>query len=121
MSAAKEADILREVRLSLGSRADVRLFRFAAGNGWVRAAKGFIPCQFVPPGFPDLFGWVFFADLPVILGVECKSASGRLSAEQLKWRDLIVLSRGFHVVARSAAQANEDLDRQIQARKQESK
>lgn len=112
-----EREIMREVHLRLGSRPDVRLWRFNAGFGWVNTSRGAAPQRFVPTGFPDLAGWVKIGGLAVWLGVECKSARGRLSKEQEAWMRWVAAAGGIYLVARSAEQVEAELDRAIAAMK----
>lgn len=101
-----EGKLLREIRLELGSKDDLVLFRNQAGSvkvdgrwqtyGLVKGASDLIGILTVPKG-KELVG-VFFA-------CEVKSATGRLTKEQAEFIALVNRSCGFAFVARSVEDA----------------
>ena len=110
----RESEIVKQVHLRLGSRADVRLWRFQAGVGRVGARD--TVQRFCPTGFPDLAGWVTICGVAVWLGVECKTESGRLSEAQSAWKKWADEAGAIYIVARDAARAEMELEAQIEMR-----
>ena len=97
-----EHEIQTEIRLLLGRRPDIRIFRANVGQAWtgerierradgsviIRGARPF--STGLPAGWPDLFGFRFVtvtpeligAALPVFAAIEVKAPGGRLRPEQ---------------------------------------
>lgn len=107
----RESAILKDVHLALGSRRDVRLWRFQAGTG--RVGKKDHVQRFCPTGFPDLAGWVTVDGVAVWLGVECKTRTGRQSEAQRAWQRWAAAAGGIYLVARSAREAAAELDARV--------
>lgn len=111
--ADKEKKLLNEYLLGLPENA--RLFRFNAGTAWTgtRSADSHgrllitnpRPFHGAPTGFPDAAGWetlevtqgMVGKKIAVFTGVEVK-ATGRLSKDQKKFRDLIESSGGQYIL-----------------------
>lgn len=106
----KERDVINERLLTLAD--NERLFRINAGMGWagkvVRKGRFVVienprPFHGVPDGFPDLAGWTTVEVTPdmigqrlaVFTGEEVK-ATGKLTADQEKFRDVILRMGGIH-------------------------
>ena len=97
-----EHEIQNEIRLLLGRRPDIRIFRANVGQAWtgerierradgsviIRGARPF--STGLPAGWPDLFGFrvvivtpeLVGAALPVFAAIEVKGPGGRLRPEQ---------------------------------------
>lgn len=97
-----EHEIQNEIRLLLGRRPDIRIFRANVGQAWtgerierradgsviIRGARPF--STGLPAGWPDLFGFravtvtpeLIGAALPVFAAIEVKALGGRLRPEQ---------------------------------------
>lgn len=106
-----EARIQSEILLRLGSRPDVVLWRNSVGVAV--PMSGDSPQRYGQVGSPDLLGSVTVRGVAVALGVEVKTATGRVRPEQERW---IAghLARGWIVfVARSADEAHAMLEQHI--------
>ncbi len=97
-----EHELQNEIRLLLGRRPDIRIFRANVGQAWtgerierrpdgsvlIRGARPF--STGLPAGWPDLFGFravtvtpeLVGAALPVFAAIEVKAPGGRLRPEQ---------------------------------------
>lgn len=103
-----EAQLQREILLTVGSRPDVRIWRANAGRALVPTADGGLrPIQVNLPGCPDLIG--FLAPFGRFLGIEVKAPGGRLRPAQEAFRDALTRSGGLYIVARSV----EDVTREL--------
>jgi hypothetical protein len=106
----KERDIINSRLLSLDG--NERLFRANCGMGWtgqVTRRGRFVvidnprPFHGLPQGMPDLIGWTAVTITPemvgqrvaVFTGEEVK-ATGRLSQDQARFRDVITRMGGIH-------------------------
>ncbi|MBF0588674.1 MAG: VRR-NUC domain-containing protein [Magnetococcales bacterium] len=122
-----EAEIQQQIQLAIGSRDDARLFRNNQGQAWVargkpvRSKEGvFLPhgAQYhfgLPTGSPDLVGIKSVTVTPemvgqvigLFMGVEVKTARGRVSAQQRRFIEMVQQFGGIAGVARSEAEAME--------------
>ena len=109
-----EATIQNKIRLALGSRPDVRLFRNHVGV--VRDERGRVHSFGLRKGSADLIGWVRIAHIAVFLSIEIKTAKGKLRPEQQLWMNNINESGGIAFVARNEAEALKELNEHIAAR-----
>jgi hypothetical protein len=110
-----ETTIQNKIRLALGSRPDVRLFRNHVGV--VRDERGRVHSFGLRKGSADLIGWVTLNDSAVFLSIEIKTASGRLRPEQQQWMDNVNKSGGIAFVARSEDEALKTLNEKITSRR----
>ena len=102
----RESHVQREILRLWGSHPRVRLWRANAGRALVATAGvGLRSMQINIPGCPDLIGWI--APTGRFLGIECKGDGGKLSPEQIAFRDTLVRMGGIYIEARSV----EDVDR----------
>lgn len=62
-----------------------------------------------PPGLPDIDGYLPVNGYAVRLGIEVKRGRDRIRPEQQAWGDALKNAGGIYVVARSVAQALEEL------------
>ena len=90
-----ERDLVTDILLALGSRADAHVWRqnVLVGRRGARVVRS------GPNGTADILGVV--SGIP--LAVECKSARGRLSPAQRSWGDAFTRAGGLYVVARELA------------------
>lgn len=113
-----EAQVLAAILREIGSRPDVRLWR--ANAGAARDVRTGRIVRFGVPGQADLSGiWLAPIECPECghiqhtgrrLEIECKSATGRLSAEQRRFLEMIRRFGGVGMVARSVTEAMAALD-----------
>jgi len=108
--ADKERDIINDRLINLPE--NTRLFRINAGMGWTGkiaqhtgkmvVIKNPYPLHAAPTGWPDLCGWTSVTITPdmvgqtvaVFTGEEVK-ATGKLSEEQNKFKEIITRMGGF--------------------------
>lgn len=109
-----ETTIQNKIRLALGSRPDVRLFRNHVGV--VKDERGRVHSFGLRKGSADLIGWVRINNIAVFLSIEIKTATGRVRPEQQQWMDNINKSGGIAFVARNEEEANQKLHEYITAR-----
>lgn len=105
-----ESDLYSTIPLAF-SRGDTRLFRGNSGRTWAGEVinrtprtitlANYHPVKLGPPGFPDLFGWTG----PIFVGIEAKSATGRVRPEQQDFIDLVLRCGGRAWIARSVEDA----------------
>ena len=91
-----EQEIQRQIMLWLGGE---RILHWKCSLGGARIAggrRGKNPMK----GFPDVAG-VMPCGTGRLFVVEVKTKTGRLSPEQLKWRELLEAKGVFYVLARS--------------------
>ncbi len=98
-----ETEIMRAVREALCRVDGVRVWRNSVGFD----AKNRIPYG-LGVGSADLLGIAWGR----ALACEVKSRTGRLSAEQVAWRDNWIRLRGLYILARSADEALAQLEAQ---------
>lgn len=109
-----ETTLQNKIRLALGSRPDVRLFRNHVGV--VRDERGRVHSFGLRKGSADLIGWVRIGHLAVFLSIEIKTATGKLRPEQQQWMNNINESGGIAFVARNETEALKQLNDYIAAR-----
>lgn len=109
-----ESEIQNKIRLALGSRPDVRLFRNHVGV--VKDERGQVHSFGLRKGSSDLIGWVRIWHIAVFLSIEVKTATGRIRPEQQQWIKNVNESGGIAFVARSESEALEQLNEYITAR-----
>jgi len=109
-----ESTIQNKIRLALGSRPDVRLFRNHVGV--VKDQRGQVHTFGLRKGSADLIGWVRIFHIAVFLSIEVKTATGRVRPEQQQWMKNVNESGGIAFVARSEEEAIDQLNEYISAR-----
>lgn len=109
-----ESTIQNKIRLALGSRPDVRLFRNHVGM--VKDQRGQVHAFGLRKGSADLIGWVRISHIAVFLSIEVKTATGRVRPEQQQWMKNVNESGGIAFVARSEKEALNQLNEYITAR-----
>ena len=107
-----ETNIQQRIRLALGTREDVRLFRNQVGQ--LPDPRTGRPVQFgLAKGSADLVGWKTVTVTPDMLGqqiavftsIEVKTPNGRLSGPQRNWLHTVQTAGGIAGVARSPEDA----------------
>lgn len=109
-----ETTIQNKIRLALGSRPDVRLFRNHVGV--VQDERGRVHSFGLRKGSADLIGWVRIGHLAVFLSIEIKTATGKIRPEQQLWMNNVNESGGIAFVARNEEEAVKELNEYITAR-----
>jgi len=108
---SSEQTIQQNIRLALGTRPDLRLFR--NNTGTLRDANG-RPVQFgLCKGSADLIGWRTVTITPDMVGqqvavftsIEVKTPTGRISPEQHAWHAAVNSAGGIAGIARSVSDA----------------
>lgn len=105
-----ETDIQQRIRLAVGTRSDLRLFRNQVGQ--LPDPRTGRPVQFgLARGSADLIGWRTITVTPEMVGqrlavftsIEVKTATGRLTPAQHAWLGAVHKAGGIAGVARSVA------------------
>jgi hypothetical protein len=109
-----ETDLQQRIRLALGTRPDLRLFRNQVGQ--LPDPRTGRPVQFgLARGSADLIGWRTVTITPDMVGqrlavftsLEIKTPTGRLTPAQHNWLGAVRAAGGVAGVARSVADAYE--------------
>ena len=112
-----EIDIQQRIRLALGTRSDLRLFR--NNTGTLPDPRTGRPIQFgLARGSADLIGWRTVVVTPDMVGrriavftsIEVKTTIGRLTPAQQNWLGVVRGAGGIAGVARSVADAMDIAD-----------
>ena len=112
-----ETNIQQRIRLALGTRDDVRLFRNQVGQ--LPDPRTGRPVQFgLAKGSADLVGWKTIEVTPDMVGqhiavftsIEVKTPTGRPTKYQQAWLTAVEKAGGIAGVARSVEDAEELLD-----------
>lgn len=107
-----ETDLQQRIRLALGLRSDLRLFRNQVGQ--LPDPRTGRPVQFgLARGSADLIGWRTVTVTPDMVGqrlavftsIEVKTATGRLTPAQHSWLGVVRGAGGIAGVARSVSDA----------------
>ena len=107
-----ETDLQQRIRLALGTRSDLRLFRNQVGQ--LPDPRTGRPVQFgLARGSADLIGWRTVTITPDMVGqriavftsIEVKTPTGRLAPAQRHWLQAVEQARGIAGVARSVGDA----------------
>ena len=101
-----ESVLLAQILLALGSRPDCRVFRNNVGKLPDPRSGRWITFG-LAPGAPDIICIVRGGRF---IGIEVKTATGRLSPAQLSFRDMLLNLGADYVVARSVADAIRAVD-----------
>ncbi len=108
-----ETDLQQRIRLALGTRSDLRLFRNQVGQ--LPDPRTGRPVQFgLARGSADLVGWRTITVTPDMVGqqlavftsIEVKTPTGRVRPEQHAWQRTISAAGGIAGIARSIQDAN---------------
>jgi hypothetical protein len=112
-----ETDIQQRIRLALGTRSDLRLFR--NNTGTLPDPRTGRPVQFgLARGSADLIGWRTITITPEMVGqrvaiftsIEVKTTSGRTTPAQQAWLGAVRGAGGIAGVARSVSDAVRIMD-----------
>lgn len=107
-----ETDLQQRIRLALGTRSDLRIFRNQVGQ--LPDPKTGRPVQFgLAKGSADLIGWRTVVVTPEMVGqriavftsLEVKTPTGRLTPQQRNWQHAVNQAGGIAGVVRSVADA----------------
>ena len=107
-----ETDLQQRIRLALGLRPDLRLFRNQVGQ--LPDPRTGRPVQFgLARGSADLIGWRTVVVTPEMVGqriavftsIEVKTSTGRLTPAQHNWLGAVRSAGGIAGVARSVTDA----------------
>ena len=107
-----ETNIQQRIRLALGTRQDVRLFRNQVGQ--LPDPRTGRPVQFgLAKGSADIVGWTTKTiteddvgkSYAIFTSIEVKTPSGRLTGPQRNWMHTVQTAGGFAGVARSPEDA----------------
>lgn len=106
-----ERDIQYTILKAWGAHPRLRLWRANVGAGWFAGGEparktdaGVYPVKFGVPGQADISGLI--APWGRRLEIECKTATGRQSAEQFRFQRVVETFGGLYLLARSV----EDVD-----------
>ena len=109
-----ETTLQQQIRLALGTRSDLRLFRNQVGQ--LPDPRTGRPVQFgLARGSADLIGWRTITITPDMVGrqvavftsIEVKTERGRVRPEQHAWLSTVQQSGGIAGIARSVADASQ--------------
>jgi hypothetical protein len=107
-----ETDIQQRIRLAVGTRSDLRLFR--NNTGTLPDPRTGRPVQFgLARGSADLIGWRTITITPEMVGqriavftsIEVKTESGHLSPAQRNWLEAVRVAGGITGIARNVSDA----------------
>ena len=109
-----ETELQQRIRLALGTRSDLRLFRNQVGQ--LPDPRTGRPVQFgLARGSADLIGWRIITITPGMVGsqvavftsIEVKTPTGRIRPEQHAWLNTVQQAGGIAGIARSIQDAND--------------
>ena len=112
-----ETDIQQRIRLAVGTRSDLRLFR--NNTGTLPDPRTGRPVQFgLARGSADLIGWRTITITPEMVGqriavftsIEVKTTTGHLTPAQQAWMGTVRTAGGIAGVARSVSDAVRIMD-----------
>ena len=114
--AASETHLQQEIRLALGTKPDLRLYRNNCGS-LPDPRTGRLVTFGLARGSADLIGWRTITITPDMVGqqlavftsIEVKTPTGRIRQEQQAWLDTVQTAGGIAGIARSIRDANEIL------------
>ena len=107
-----ETDIQQRIRLAVGTRSDLRLFRNQVGQ--LPDPRTGRPVQFgLARGSADLIGWRTITITPTMVGqrvavftsIEVKTPAGRIRPDQSAWMGAVQAAGGIAGIARSVLDA----------------
>lgn len=109
-----ETHLQQQIRLALGTRPDLRLYRNNCGS--LPDPRTGRPVQFgLARGSADLIGWRTITITPDMVGrqvavftsIEVKTPTGRVRPEQAAWLSAVTGAGGIAGIARSVADASQ--------------
>ena len=109
-----ETELQQRIRIALGARSDLRLFRNQVGQ--LPDPRTGRPVQFgLARGSADLIGWRIITITPDMVGrqvavftsIEVKTPTGRIRPEQYAWLNTVQGAGGIAGIARSIQDAND--------------
>jgi len=112
-----EIDLQQRIRLALGQRPDVRLFR--NNTGTLPDPRTGRPVQFgLARGSADLIGYRTVTITPDMVGqqiavftsLEVKTPNGRIRPEQTNWQRTVTAAGGIAAIVRSVDDARDAID-----------
>jgi hypothetical protein len=109
---ASETHLQQEIRLALGIRPDLRLYRNNCGS-LPDPRTGRLVTFGLARGSADLIGWRTITVTPAMVGtrlaiftsIEVKTPTGRVRPEQQAWLQAVQQAGGIAIVARSVPDA----------------
>lgn len=112
--AASETHLQQEIRLALGTKPDLRLYRNNCGS-LPDPRTGRLVTFGLARGSADLIGWRTITITPDMVGsqvavftsIEVKTERGRVRPEQHAWLSTVQQSGGIAGIARSIQDAND--------------
>jgi hypothetical protein len=106
----REAVLQADILLKWGAHPRVRLWRTNSGAAWIRTTggAGYRPIKMNPTGSTDLTGVV--APSGRLVGIEVKAIGGRVTPEQLRWRDMLLQMGAVYVLAYTMADVDAVLE-----------
>jgi len=114
---ASETDLQQRIRLALGTRPDLRLFR--NNTGTLPDPRTGRPVQFgLARGSADLIGYRTVTITPEMVGqrvaiftsLEVKTPTGRIRPEQANWQRTVSSAGGIAAIVRSVDDAIDAVD-----------
>ena len=114
---ASETDLQQRIRLALGTRPDLRLFR--NNTGTLPDPRTGRPVQFgLARGSADLIGYRTVTITPDMVGqrvaiftsLEVKTPTGRIRPEQVNWQRAVSSAGGIAAIVRSVDDAIDAVD-----------
>lgn len=107
----READIQHAIRLAIGSRPDVTIWR---NNTGVAKHRGSAVRYGLCVGSSDLIGVLTMPDgTGRFLALECKTPTGTPTREQLLFLELVRKRGGFAAIVRSVEDARQAINRAL--------
>ena len=104
---SREAVIQQEIRLALGMRDDIFMFRINVGK-FRPLDGGPRVIQSAPDGTPDLMG--VMGPSGKAFGIEVKAAKGKQREAQKRWQEAWEKRGGIYILARSLEDVYRGLD-----------
>jgi len=108
--ANREATLQQEIRIALGMRDDVMMFRINVGKFRpIDGSQGRV-IQSAPDGTPDLLGVIKRGDVGQAFGIEVKSMRGQQREAQRSFQVAWEKRGGIYILARSIEDVYAGLD-----------
>lgn len=105
-----EASLQQQIRLALGMRDDVMMFRINVGMFWAMTGPK-RPVRSAPDGTPDLLGVIRRANgIGQAFGIEVKAPKGRQREAQLAFQRAWEQRGGIYILAKSVDDVYRGLD-----------
>lgn len=107
---SSEAVLQQEIRLALGQRDDIMMFRINVGKFRPIEGEQKRVIQSAPEGTPDLIGVLARGSVGQAFGIEVKAAKGRQREAQALWQAAWERRGGIYILARSLDDVYRGLD-----------